>query len=108
MDNSRVDVFMGGQPQNGISVTHAKLNGGCYILILQTFMWVSCGFFWLSFRVSVRVSFRVSFMVSLTGSFRFHLGFLIEISYQVFKRSNGSVSLRVSAGFHLGFLSSFV
>ena len=67
--------------QFGISTSH--LHGICYILVLQTFMWVSWGLFRLSFRVSFKVSFRVSFRVSFKVSmgvfrvsFKVHLGFL--------------------------------
>ena len=62
----------------GVSTSH--LHGICYILVLQTFMWVSWGFFRLSFRVSFKVSFRVSFRALFRASFGvylgFHLGFL--------------------------------
>ena len=70
----------------GISTSH--LHGICYILVLQTFMWVSWGFFRLSFRVSFKVSLRVSFRVLFRASF--------GVSFRV--------SFRVSLGFHLGFL----
>ena len=66
----------------GISTSH--LHGIYYILVLQTFMWVSWKFFRLSFRVSFKVSFRVSFKVLFRVSFRVSLGFHL--------------------GFHLGFL----
>ena len=56
-----------------ISTSH--LHGICYILVLQTFMWVSWGFFRLSFRVSFKVSFRVSFSFYLGLYLGFHLGF---------------------------------
>ena len=59
-------------------ISTSDLHGICYILVLQTFMWVSWGFFRLSFRVSFRVSFnvlfRASFGVSFRVSLRFHLG----------------------------------
>ena len=85
----------------GISTSH--LHGICYILVLQTFMWVSWGFFKLSLRVSVKVSFGVSFRVlfrasswvsfrvSFRISLRFHLGSLpgsgfFRVSFRVFYR----------------------
>ena len=58
----------------GISTSH--LHGICYILVLQTFMWVSWGFFGLSFKVSFKVSIRVLFKVLFGVSFMVSLGFL--------------------------------
>ena len=73
----------------GISTSH--LHGICCILVLQTFMWVSWGFFRLSFRVSFKVSFRVSFRVYLglhLGFYLgFHLGFHLRVSFRVSFRS---------------------
>ena len=57
----------------------SRLHGICYILVLQTFMWVSWGFFRLSFRVSFKVSFRVSFKVL----FKVSLGVLFKVSFTV-------------------------
>ena len=57
-------------PRFGTSTSH--LHGICYILVLQTFIWVLESFFRLSFSVSFRVSFRVSLGIQLG----FHLGFL--------------------------------
>ena len=67
----------------GISTSH--LHGICYILVLQTFMWVSWGFFRLSFRVLFRasfgVSFRASFWVSLGCQFRVSATVSVEVSF---------------------------
>ena len=74
----------------GISTSH--LHGIWYILVLQTFMWVSWGFFRLSFKVSFNVSLTVSFRVLFKASF--------GVSFRV--------SFQVSLGFHLGFFYGFI
>ena len=60
----------------GISTSH--LHGICYILVLQTFMWVSWGFFRLSLRVwfKLRVYLRFYLGLHLGVHLGFHLGFL--------------------------------
>ena len=89
-----------------ISTSH--LRGICHILVLQTFMWVSWGFFRLSFRVSFKVSFRVSLRVLFRASF----GVSFKVSFRVLLRvlfgASFAVSFRVSLGFHLGFLYGFI
>ena len=72
--------FAGHLSHFGISTSH--LHDICYILVLQTFMWVSWGFF----RLSLRVSFKLRFHLG------FHLGFYLGL--------HSGVHL----GFHLGFL----
>ena len=50
-----------------IGTPTSHLHGTCYILIIQTFMWLSWGFFWLSVRVSFKVSCWGSFKLSFRG-----------------------------------------
>ena len=76
-------------------ISTSQLHGICYILVLQTFMWVSWGFFRLSFKDSFKVSLRVSFRVLFKASF----GASFRVSFRVSFR----ISFRVSFGFHLGF-----
>ena len=65
-------------------ISTSDLHGICYIFVLQTFMWVSWGFFRLSFRVS----------------FKFHLGF--HLGFYL------GLHLGFNLGFHLGFLQGFI
>ena len=96
-------------PHFGISTSH--VNGICYILVFQTFMWVSRRFLEGVIYRFFRDSFKVSLGFHVGFSFRvalgFHLGFLQGFSQCFFRASfqvSGRVSLRYPFRFQLEFL----